>query len=31
MALASGLTLEKAGAIRAYEERRRVLEPWLFA
>ena len=26
-----GLTLEKAAAIRAYEERRRVLEPWLFA
>ena len=26
-----GLTLEKADAIRAYEERRRVLEPWLFA
>ena len=26
-----GLTLEKADAIRAYEARRRVLEPWLFA
>ena len=28
---AIGLTLKKADAIRAYEERRRVLEPWLFA
>ena len=26
-----GLTLEKADAIRAYEARRRTLEPWLFA
>ena len=26
-----GLTLERADAIRAYEDRRRVLEPWLFA
>ena len=26
-----GLTLAKADAIRAYEARRRVLEPWLFA
>ena len=26
-----GLTLEKADAIRAYEARRRALEPWLFA
>ena len=26
-----GLTLERADAIRAYEERRRVFEPWLFA
>ena len=25
-----GLTLAKADAIRAYEARRRVLEPWLF-
>ena len=28
---AIALTLEKADAIRAYEARRRVLEPWLFA
>ena len=28
---AIGLTLKKADAIRAYEARRRVLEPWLFA
>ena len=26
-----GLTLEKADAIRAFEARRRMLEPWLFA
>ena len=26
-----GMTLAKADAIRAYEERRRALEPWLFA
>ena len=31
MSLAIGLTLEKADAIGAFESRRRVVEPWLFA